>query len=479
VPRKFLANEPSSLGSHSEEGEEGEEGEEDGELVDFDEEGIEGGIEMKGLGEQQSSESVLSFGSDSSSPSSPSSPKPSKGKNGKNGLAHQPTMSANGHKLNPQKSRRRSSGVLYAVYEPEHKPLFIYTVVIICTLVMLYEVYVNNQLKTDTDPCEIKIWQFCFEPISKNLFLGPSAETLLMLGAKTGNTVVVQGQYHRMFTCMFLHGGFFHLSFNMMALCQMGIGIEQSYGTVKVAMLFIMSGLFGSVTSTIFSPSSVGVGASGAIFGLFGAAWGDLIQNWDLYDEPGRTTFSLSIGTVVNLGIGTAPLLDNFAHFFGFCMGALLSLGLLVVERQTSHGHHKKLQCWHYVLEFFPVVLVPVLNCIALGILYSGVAGHAVCEWCTMINCIPFPWGCDRTVPGECVWDCNTCSEGGMYGEAFGFEENIYNATVKLQCPLLADWTSAEFEEVVIFEQDLSNNKFTSEYVIDLCKVHCPDAYLS
>jgi membrane associated rhomboid family serine protease len=63
-------------------------------------------------------------------------------------------------------------------------------------------------------------------------------------------------------------------------------------------LLYIFSGLFGSIMSTIFAPDSVGVGASGAIFGLFGAAWGDLIQNWDLYDSPGSTMCSLFVGTV-------------------------------------------------------------------------------------------------------------------------------------------------------------------------------------
>jgi len=249
------------------------------------------------------------------------------------------------------------------------------------------------------------------------------------------------------------------------------------YGTGKVAILYLLSGLFGSITSTIFSPDSVGVGASGAIFGLFGAAWGDLIQNWDLYDGPLGTSFSLSFGTLFNLGIGTAPLLDNFAHFFGFCMGVLLSLGLLVVERQTSHGHHKKLQFWHYILEFFPVILVPVITVLALGVLYSGVAGHNVCTWCTSINCIPFPWGCDRTTEGACIWDCNTCASSGVTADAQLIDNNKFNATVTLHCPLLSEWTTQGYQDVVLTGQDV--NAFDASWLMPKCKAHCPDAYLT
>jgi hypothetical protein len=109
-------------------------------------------------------------------------------------LQSQFTMSANGHKLDKRKSRRRSSGAVYAVYEPEHKPNFIYSMVLINCVMLVLELVVNARSKTAENPCSILLGPFCFESMSENPFLGPSADTLLSMGAKTGTTVVVDGQ---------------------------------------------------------------------------------------------------------------------------------------------------------------------------------------------------------------------------------------------------------------------------------------------
>jgi len=374
--------------------------------------------------------------------------------------------------------KHQSSGVVYACYEPEHKPIFINSMVIICIIVMFYELYVNGLDRTPDNPCPIKFWKFCFESTKENPFFGPSTDTLMKIGAKNGYSVVIEQGTHRLFSCMFMHGGLVHLGFNMLAVCQMGIGIERSYGTFKVAIIYLISGLFGSITSTIFDPDSVGVGASGAIFGLFGAGWGDLLQNWELYEGPQWTLLSLTIGTLFNLGIGTAPMLDNFAHFFGFVMGMLLSLGLLVVERQTSSGRHLNLSCYHVCLEFVPVIMVPFLLVVSLGVLYSGVSGHEVCKGCTAINCIPFPWGCDVRMEGSCVWDCNTCMSSGVTAEAKLDDAmpDATNATVTLKCPILSDWTSPDTVDIILKGEDVS--AFDHTYLLGICKENCPYAFL-
>ena len=391
--------------------------------------------------------------------------------------------SSSRNKGKKKKKRRRSSGKIYAVEEVVHFPLFIYTTVLLCLLITVYELYLNNLNRTEDNPCPIKLYSLCFESFKVNPFLGPSTEVLLDMGAKTGEKVVLEREWSRLFKCTYLHGGLVHLLFNMMALCQLGIGIEKSYGSAKVAMLYFTSGIFGSITSTIFSPDSVGVGASGAIFGLFGAAWGDLVQNWDLYDGPQWTLLSLTFGTLFNLGLGTAPILDNFAHFFGFWMGALVALGLLVVERQSSSGRHLTLQWWHYVLEFFPVILVPALIVTSLAVLFAGVGGHTICSWCGHINCIPFPWGCDIQEEGACMFDCNTCSSGGVLADAMVDEDTggATNATVTLHCPILSDWTTDDTVDFVLPNQDVSDwgsLQKSTDYLIEVCKDHCPDAYL-
>ena len=75
------------------------------------------------------------------------------------------------------------------------------------------------------------------------------------------------------------------------------------------------------------------MGASGAIFGLFGAAWADLIQNWGLYKKE-KVAYAmlrnLTFATTLNLTIGLMPYLDNFAHVGGFVTGIFCGLTVLV-----------------------------------------------------------------------------------------------------------------------------------------------------
>jgi membrane associated rhomboid family serine protease len=79
-------------------------------------------------------------------------------------------------------------------------------------------------------------------------------------------------EWYRLFTVALTHGGFLHLGFNMYSLMILGSPIEAAYGKQKFLIVFFFSLLTGSLTSAYFaSVYGVSVGASGAIFGLFGA----------------------------------------------------------------------------------------------------------------------------------------------------------------------------------------------------------------
>src|SRR5262249_59990072 len=80
------------------------------------------------------------------------------------------------------------------------------------------------------------------------------------------------GESHRLIPAAFLHANFFHILFNMAALLILGPPIETAIGRVRFLGLYLLAALGGSVCSYLFSPINIaGVGASGAIFGLFGA----------------------------------------------------------------------------------------------------------------------------------------------------------------------------------------------------------------
>ena len=85
--------------------------------------------------------------------------------------------------------------------------------------------------------------------------------------------VVANGDYWRLFTAMFLHYGPIHLGLNMLALWWFGAAVEQALGRGRYLLLYIVSGLAGSAGALLFAPESLTVGASGAIFGILGAAF--------------------------------------------------------------------------------------------------------------------------------------------------------------------------------------------------------------
>jgi rhomboid protease GluP len=107
---------------------------------------------------------------------------------------------------------------------------------------------------------------------------GPSGEKLFELGAlfppaiaKTAN-LPQHYQFWRLITAMFLHAGILHLALNMYALYLFGYLIENAFGVARFITIYFVAGFLASVTSFAFGPViEVGVGASGAIFGLLGA----------------------------------------------------------------------------------------------------------------------------------------------------------------------------------------------------------------
>ncbi|MER5178651.1 rhomboid family intramembrane serine protease [Streptomyces sp. NPDC002896] len=90
-----------------------------------------------------------------------------------------------------------------------------------------------------------------------------------LLGSLEG---VADGQWYRLVTAMFLHGGVVHIAFNMLSLWWIGAPLEAALGRARYIALYVVSGLAGSaLTYLLAAPNQPSLGASGAIFGLFGA----------------------------------------------------------------------------------------------------------------------------------------------------------------------------------------------------------------
>jgi rhomboid protease GluP len=161
---------------------------------------------------------------------------------------------------------------------------------------------------------------------------------LLDFGAHQ-STLIAAGEFWRLGTSMFLHGGLIHLLFNSYALYILGRDVESLYGTARFLAIYLLSGLGGSIAFYLIGYLSgndnPSVGASGAIFGLFGAEASYFWIHRKLLGRRAQANLrSLATVLLVNLFIGfTLPYINNTAHFGGLVTGAVL--GWLLVPRYT------------------------------------------------------------------------------------------------------------------------------------------------
>src|SRR5271166_1848914 len=165
----------------------------------------------------------------------------------------------------------------------------------------------------------------------------PSGQDLVRWGANFG-PLTVSGQWWRLLTCVFIHGGLLHIGFKMWCLWSLGRLAESIYGHWTFAAVYLITGLSASLTSLIWNPVVLSVGASGAIFGIAGA----LIASFYLgeFSLP-RAAIAGTLRSVVlfvgyNLFFGAViARTDNAAHIGGLLMGLLL--GALIAKVAPGH----------------------------------------------------------------------------------------------------------------------------------------------
>jgi membrane associated rhomboid family serine protease len=155
----------------------------------------------------------------------------------------------------------------------------------------------------------------------------PSNRALCRLGALNAPAVIQDGQYWRLLTVMVLHAGIVHWAFNSYALFVFGPTLEALLGRIRFLALYVGSGFAAAGASLLLSHTQLGVGASGAIFGMLGALVAFFFRR---RDAGGRAALqNLLLVLALNLFIGTRIAnVDNVAHIGGFLAG-LLAMALL------------------------------------------------------------------------------------------------------------------------------------------------------
>lgn len=152
-------------------------------------------------------------------------------------------------------------------------------------------------------------------------------DTLIKFGANYA-PLTKSGEYYRLITSAFLHIGIIHLLCNLYALYVIGPQIEQFFGRVKYILIYLFSAIMGSLFTLVLSgDNTVSAGASGAIFGLFGAI---LYFGYTYRGYIGNAIISQIVPVILlNLFIGlTSTNIGNAAHIGGLVGGYVMSLAL-------------------------------------------------------------------------------------------------------------------------------------------------------
>jgi rhomboid protease GluP len=159
-------------------------------------------------------------------------------------------------------------------------------------------------------------------------------ETLMHFGGMYG-AYVREGEWWRLSTAIFLHGGLWHILFNLVALMQVGPSLEEIFGRGRILFIFMATGIAASLAQYLFGPVGVMVGASGAIMGLIGAAagWGQRDGTRVGIEIRNRTVTWAVVIVIFGWFIGAA----NWAHVGGFVAGAMLGL-IYKPQRERPRG---------------------------------------------------------------------------------------------------------------------------------------------
>ncbi len=152
-----------------------------------------------------------------------------------------------------------------------------------------------------------------------NAFMGLDVRTLLLFGAKNGYFVLGQGEWWRLITAGFLHGGLIHILMNSWVLYDLGTTVEQFYGTRRMLVIYFVSSVIGFLVSTFWNPGT-SIGASAALFGLIGAMIALGVTNKSTLGSAIKSMYVrwAIYGLIFSLII---PMIDIAAHLGGLAAG--------------------------------------------------------------------------------------------------------------------------------------------------------------
>ena len=187
--------------------------------------------------------------------------------------------------------------------------------------------------------------------------LSPSMDSLIQLGMG-GLIPWLAGHWWTLLTATYLHGDVLHILFNMLWLRDLGAQVEREYGASRFLVIYTIAGLAGSGLSTLLG-TGYSVGASGAIFGLFGAL---IFYGWHRGGTFGSAIFRRTLfwaGLLFLYGLAGSNV-DNWGHLGGFIGGLIMAVILRYEDRlRQGLGHHlAALLTLAFIILCFSLMLV-------------------------------------------------------------------------------------------------------------------------
>lgn len=171
---------------------------------------------------------------------------------------------------------------------------------------------------------------YLYQQYSPNWATNP----ILNFGVLDYDRIVYNGEWYRLFTCMFLHLDFAHILFNGYALWVLGRDMESFYGRTRFLIIYFLGGLAGSLASWIIGRGA-SAGASGAIFGLVGAEAVFLYFHRAVLGQAATMRIrqigvyiALTLGLGYLSAFGTGLRIDNWGHIGGLIGGLIVSVAI-------------------------------------------------------------------------------------------------------------------------------------------------------
>jgi membrane associated rhomboid family serine protease len=193
----------------------------------------------------------------------------------------------------------------------------------------------GNQFPATIALIAINVVAYLAEIASGHGGLSPNLSSLVAEFGLFGPSVAT-GEWYRLLTSGFLHAGLLHIGFNMFALYFLGRLLEPAIGTPRFVFLYFASLFGGAFGALLLSPDALTIGASGAVFGIFGAAF-------VIARGRGVDAVAQSIGIVIVLNLVISLGASNISlggHLGGLAVGVLCAFVILAGERGRLGPRH-------------------------------------------------------------------------------------------------------------------------------------------